>query len=166
MRVIRATPAQLPALAGLFHAYRAFYGRPREDARVEAFLRERLARDDSVILLAVDDEREGAEDHASGEVLGFAQLYPTFSSIRLRRAWILNDLFTAPAHRRRGVARALLAAVKAVARESGAALVELATAESNASARALYESAGYRLDDFLHYYLELPAEPDPRASGR
>lgn len=147
MRVVRAAPAHLPALEELFHGYRGFYGHPRDEARVMRFLGDRLARGDSVVLVALGE---------GDEALGFAQLYPSFSSLRLRPAWILNDLFTAPEHRRRGVARALLQAVRTVAEESGAALVELATAESNDSARALYEAAGYRLDEFLHYYLEVP----------
>lgn len=48
-----------------------------------------------------------------------------------------------PEHRRRGLARALLAAVAGWARQRGAASVYLQTAESNLPAQQLYLSAGF-----------------------
>src|SRR5881392_3693270 len=94
----RADLADLPALAPLFDAYRRFYGQPGDVPRADAFLRERLARGESVALLAERD----------GDIVGFTQLYPLFSSVRTSRLWLLNDLFVAEHARRSGVARALL----------------------------------------------------------
>lgn len=139
----RATTADLPALAPLFDAYRRFYGQPGDLARADAFLRERLQRDESVVLLA---ERDGA-------AAGFTQLYPMFSSVRTARLWILNDLFVAEHARRAGLARALLDAAAAFARETGARGIMLETSQDNLPARALYRAAGWNEDASQWYSL-------------
>jgi ribosomal protein S18 acetylase RimI-like enzyme len=91
------------------------------------------------------------------------QLYPVFSSLRMARALILNDLYVAEEHRRAGVARKLMEAAKAFAQISGAVSLSLETATDNAKARALYESLGYQLDaGFLNYSLVTkPQRPNP-----
>lgn len=144
MQIKRATIADVDDAAPLFDAYRQFYGQRSDVAAARAFLEERLRRDESVIFLAVDDS--GA--------LGFTQLYPSFSSVSLRRLWILNDLFVGADVRRGGVGRRLLDRAREWAIETGAKGLVLATAVDNTRARALYESCGWRRDDeFQHYYL-------------
>jgi len=143
--VKRAGPGDLDAVAPLFDAYRQFYGQRSDLAAARAFLAERLARGESVIFVAVASE---------GEALGFAQLYPSFSSVSLRRLWILNDLFVGPGVRRGGVGRRLLERAREWAIETEAKGLILATAVTNTAAQALYESCGWRRDDeFQHYHL-------------
>jgi len=73
-----------------------------------------------------------------------------------RRIFILNDLFVSPEARRRKVGRALLAAAANFGREAGALRLVLSTALDNASAQALYESAGWQRDRvFCTYTLPL-----------
>jgi GNAT superfamily N-acetyltransferase len=55
----------------------------------------------------------------------------------------IDALATAPAHRRRGVARALLAEADRMAAEAGLAGVALDTGIENRAARALYEHSGF-----------------------
>jgi GNAT superfamily N-acetyltransferase len=147
MLIMRATTTDLDAAAPLFDAYRQFYGQRSDVAAARAFLDERLRRDESVIFLAVADV-------GGGEALGFTQLYPSFSSVSLRRLWILNDLFVAPNGRRGGVGRRLLERAREWAIETEAKGLVLATAVTNSTARALYESCGWQRDDeFQHYHL-------------
>jgi ribosomal protein S18 acetylase RimI-like enzyme len=74
----------------------------------------------------------------------------------MKPLWILNDLFVIPAARRRGVGRLLLDAAADLGRGAGACRVVLSTAKDNATAKALYEQAGYQLDaTFDHYELPL-----------
>ena len=141
----RAGPRDLDALAVLFDGYRGFYGQPSDVPRARDWLRTRLRVGESVVLVA---EHEGT-------LAGFVQLYPMFSSVRTARTWILNDLFVAEAARRRGVARALLDAAAAFAREDGAAGISLETTRGNAAARALYRSADWHEDDTQWYSLPL-----------
>jgi ribosomal protein S18 acetylase RimI-like enzyme len=137
MNILRATAADLDLVAPLFDAYRQFYGCLPDPETAHRFLRDRFDRGESVVFVAVAD----------GAGVGFVQLYPTFTSIGARRAWILNDLYVAPEARRRGVGRALMAAARQMAEETGAAWVELATATDNATAQALYRGCGYQKDE-------------------
>ena len=143
----RATLDDLDALAALFDAYRVFYRQTPDRALARAFVEERLQRGESVIFITRD---------ASGEALGFTQLYPAFSSVSARRIWILNDLFVAPEARHRGVARQLMDRARAFAIENHALRLVLETAEDNGPAQKLYESLGYvREAGTRHYSLEL-----------
>jgi len=134
--VRRATVADLGLVAPLFDAYRQFYGCAPDPDAARGFLRDRLERAESVVFVAEVD----------GKAVGFVQLYPTFTSIGARRAWILNDLYVAPDARRRGVGRALMDAARRMAEEAGSAWLELATATDNSTAQALYRSCGYEKD--------------------
>lgn len=92
----------------------------------------------------------------NGTAVGFAQLYPSFSSGQARSIFILNDLFVVPANRRLGVGRLLLGAAADFGRKAGAASLTLATAVSNTPAQSLYESAGWNRDtEFYTYHLPL-----------
>jgi len=147
MLVKRAGLDDLATLAPLFDGYRQFYGQRSDVPRALAFLEERLRRSESVIFLAVADG-EG------GDALGFTQLYPSFSSVSLRRLWILNDLFVRQDIRRGGVGRRLLERAREWAIETQAKGLILTTAVTNEAAQALYESCGWRRDEeFEHYQL-------------
>ena len=147
MSVIHADASQLDAVSELFDGYRQSYGQPSDRDGSRAFIAERLAARDSVILLAM----------CGSEGVGFVQLYPGFSSVAMKRIWILNDLFVAERARRQGVASRLLESATAFARESGALRMVLATAVDNDAAQALYEARGWQLDTkFHHFNLILP----------
>ncbi len=124
----------LPALAALFDGYRVFYGQPSDPERAGAFLGQRLAKRDSHLLLALDGQ---------GTPVGFAQLYPLFTSVGTAPIELLNDLFVAPQARAQGVGRALLRRAAADARARGAVRLELSTAVDNSTAQALYEAEGW-----------------------
>lgn len=144
MKRVRVGLQELERVVPLFDAYRQFYRQTSDPTGARAFLRARIAREESVIFLARDED---------GRARGFVQLYPTFSSVTLAARWILNDLYVAPEARRSGVGRALLERAREHAIESGANGLVLATAEDNRSAQALYESCGWRRDGFFHYAL-------------
>jgi ribosomal protein S18 acetylase RimI-like enzyme len=147
LQIRQATIHDLDALVPLFDAYRQFYGQSSDPARARAFLAERFAHHESLILLARD---------ATGAASGFVQLYPLFSSVRTVRTYLLNDLFVAAAARRQGVAAGLLRAAADQARALGAAGLSLSTALDNAPAQALYESLGWQRDrQFCEYSLVL-----------
>jgi GNAT superfamily N-acetyltransferase len=65
------------------------------------------------------------------------------SAVRERCAEV-RDVFVHPDHRRRGVARALMAALEASARERGMRVgLSVALAPESAPARSLYDALGY-----------------------
>ena len=137
VEIHRATLDELEIVAPLFNQYRMFYEQGSDVDAARNFLEQRLHARESVILLATLD----------GGAAGFAQLYPMFSSVRLGRVWILNDLFVAPGARRRGVASALLGAAQCFAREAGALRLELETTHDNLAAQTLYRDAGWESHD-------------------
>jgi ribosomal protein S18 acetylase RimI-like enzyme len=147
MSVRMATPADLDDLTPLFDAYRVFYGLPADASASRAYLGERMRAAESTVLVAVA---------ASGALVGFTQLYPSFCSLELAPIVVLYDLYVQPEARGTGVARALLEAARQVALEAGAARLELSTAHTNVPAQRLYESLGWQPDtEFLHYELPL-----------
>lgn len=140
----RAGGNDLDALAPLFDAYRQFYAQAGDVAAARAFLAQRIAADESVLLLA---ERDGS-------AVGFVQLYPTFSSVRIGRVYTLNDLYVTPAARRHGIARALLDAATGFARAAGALGLQLETGADNHAAQALYRRAGWSQGANLHFHFD------------
>mgnify|MGYP001164668533 FL=1 len=141
-----AAVADVGRVAPLFDAYRQFYGLAPDLELAQWFLRERLSRGESVVLLAEHD----------GTALGFVQMYPTFSSLRAARTFVLYDLFVDPAARQRGVGRRLMQAAADEARTQGAVSLVLSTARTNSAAQRLYESLGWvRDEEFYEYNLRL-----------
>ena len=147
--VRQAIIGDLDLLVPLFDAYRVFYQNPSDPALARAFLRDRFEHNQSVVFLAVDE---------AGEALGFAQLYPSFSSGAAKRVFILNDLYVMGAARRRGVGAQLMRACAGFARAAGAVRLTLMTAKSNLVAQGLYESEGWARDTtYFTYNLSLTA---------
>ena len=67
---------------------------------------------------------------------------------------------TAPEHRRKGLARAVLAQAETAVQTLGAAVIFLEVAEDNDAARALYAQAGYaQIGRRPGYYLPKDAAP-------
>jgi ribosomal protein S18 acetylase RimI-like enzyme len=144
----QAVLADLDALAPLFDGYRQFYGRAADLAAARAFLAERFNHNESVLFIARDGDA----------AVGFAQLYPSFSSVSLARTFILNDLFVSEGNRGQGVAKQLLAAAAHHAQSLGAIRLTLSTATTNTAAQSVYEAAGWQRDaQFYVYHLAVPA---------
>jgi len=57
----------------------------------------------------------------SGEVIGFATIYFTFTSTIAAKVAVLNDLYTCPNHRGKGIARKLIEHCRSFASKNGAA---------------------------------------------
>lgn len=145
-QVIQADLEHLAQLAPLLDGYRQFYRQPSNPEEARQFLKDRLERGESVIFLALEEDR----------ATGFIQIYLSFSSVALRRLWILNDLYVARDARGQGVGQALLAAIATFARESGAQGLYLTTATDNHRAQRLYECVGWQRDHaFYTYTLEV-----------
>jgi ribosomal protein S18 acetylase RimI-like enzyme len=146
--VRQATIHDLEQLVPLFDDYRQFYGRASDLSAARQFLLARFTHAESIVFMAQEDEK----------VIGFTQLYPSFSSISLARIFILNDLFVLKQARRRGVATTLISAAVKFATASGAARLSLSTAVTNDTAQALYHATGWKRDEqFLVYDLVISA---------
>jgi GNAT superfamily N-acetyltransferase len=144
--VRQAVFADLQELATLFDQYRQFQGQTSSIAAARSFLRERFNHGESVVFICHDGDAP----------VGFAQLYPSFSSVSLSRVFVVNDLFVHESGRRKGVASLLLSAVESYAWSFGAARVTLNVARGNTSAERLYEERGWKQDDQFSMYHRFP----------
>ena len=79
--------ATVEDIVPLFDEYRIFYEKESDPAGAFEFLKERLEKKESVIIAAYEtmEEKEIA--------VGFTQLYPGYSSVRMIKFFILNDLY-------------------------------------------------------------------------
>lgn len=141
-----ATPADYDQACALFDNL----DRLHEDARPDRFFApdgpRRLPDEFLGLLQRADAAIFVAE--ADGLLAGLVQCeakdYPARRDAYARRAVYVEFLVVAPAHRGRGLGRALLERVHAWASERGIRQVELHVWEFNAEALALYERLGYR----------------------
>ncbi|MDQ0227401.1 GNAT family N-acetyltransferase [Metabacillus niabensis] len=145
MDINQATVNELEEVANLFNLYRMFYKQPSNIDGARAYIKERFQNNDSIIFLATNN----------GKPVGFTQLYPTFSSVSMKKVWILNDLYVAQEGRNQGVATHLLQKAKEFALETGAIRLELSTAFDNNKAQRLYEKFGFKRESQFYRY-ELP----------
>ena len=128
----------------LARGYKEFYATPVGDAEYATAWQRLLAQDGVHGLGAYRDDR----------LVGIAH-YLFHASVWASSNCYLQDLFTLPSARGRGVARALIDAVAEQARVEGAARYYWLTQAQNATARALYDKvashAGFiRYDYPLH----------------
>jgi len=86
--------------------------------------------------------------------VGLAHFYLHPSIYSLAPACTLDDLYVAPDCRGQGVARQLIEAVVAQARQAGAYVLHWKTRDSNLGAISLYDKIGSRTG-FLSYRLDL-----------
>ncbi len=146
MEVNLAQIEDLEAVSKLFDQYRVFYHQSSDLEAARSFLRERFQKSDSKIFVACNQDL----------MLGFTQIYPSFSSVSMEKIWILNDLFVDKLYRQQGVAKSLIRAVENFGRETTAVRIVLSTQVANIAAGSLYRSLGYVKDeDFDHYALKL-----------
>jgi len=145
MTIRQATINDLNQLSVLFAQYRVFYEQPFEPDEATLFLKERLSKEESIVFIAIEN------DHNTG----FIQLYPSFSSVGMKKIWILNDLFVSANHRKKGIGQLLINHVLAYCKETGGKKVVLSTAYDNLNAQMLYEKLGFTRSDFYNYEITL-----------
>ena len=145
MEIRPATAQDIDDVLPLFGGYQRFYtGEIQTDDRNRDFLR-RFLGDAGRLLVARDD---------NGAVVGFANLYWTFSSTTAEDHVHLNDLFVSEDARGGGVGLALIEAARTVARERGSSTLSWMTALDNRTAQRLYERTGAERSSWFEYELE------------
>jgi len=131
------------ALVDLFDAYRIFYKMNSNKASARKFLQERITNKDSIIFVSQNE---------TGALTGFVQLYPIFSSTRMKRLWLLNDLFVDPLQRGKGISKKLIQQAQQLCVETQSCGMILETAKSNSIGNQLYPATGFELDSDHNYY--------------
>lgn len=149
MIINKASLKDLDLITSLFDLYRQFYNQSSDPVSAKEFLSARISNNESVIFWALD------EDNIAG--MGFVQLYPLFTSVGMKRLWLLNDLFVHADYRKIGVGEALMETAREFAVETKAKGIILETQKTNSQAQNLYDKLGYKRDK-EHYYFYLETE--------
>jgi len=138
-------------VVGLFNQYRMFYKQFSDIGMAKAFIDERLQHNESIIFVAIDQDTE--------QLVGFTQLYPKYSSVRLSKNWILNDLYVDEVYRKQGIGEKLIKTAMEFAKTTGATFIQLETAVDNYTAQHLYENIGFEKqgndEEFFLYKIAL-----------
>jgi len=139
----KATSKDVEHLSELFNAYRMFYQKASAIQSAKTFLEDRISNKDSEIFVA---------QNTTNKLVGFVQLYPLFSSTRMKKFWLLNDLFVHPEFRGNGISIGLIQKAKDLVLESKACGMYLETEKSNLIGNALYPKTGFELNKSVNFY--------------
>ena len=143
MKYRKATSKDIDSLSELFDSYRKFYGKVTDLEGAKTFLKNRISNADSEIFVV--------ENHAA-QLVGFVQLYPLFSSTRMKKYWLLNDLFVHPKFRGKGISIGLIDKAKTLVKASKACGMYLETEKSNIIGNTLYPKTGFELNTDCNFY--------------
>ncbi|QQM26132.1 GNAT family N-acetyltransferase [Elizabethkingia sp. M8] len=146
MMIRLATLQDLESLTLIFEKYRDFYKKQGDYEGAKSFLKERISNNQSVIYIA----------EADGKTIGFTQLYPLFSSTRMKKLWLLNDLYVEEEYRQKGISIALIDKAKELCRETGACQLSLETSKTNMVGNNLYPTTDFQLDTESNFYYWMP----------
>ena len=139
----KASMEDVDAVAQLFDDYRVFYKYPSDIDSARKFLTERISNNDSEIFICFNDVNTA---------VGFVHLYPLFSSTRMKKLWLLNDLYVHEQYRGKANSIALIEKAKELCKSTNACGLMLETAKDNMVGNNLYPKTGFQLDNDHNYY--------------
>jgi aminoglycoside 3-N-acetyltransferase I len=148
VRVHTLQRTDLPLLHGMLDLFSAAFEDPvsydttRPDA---AYLTHLLGRDTFVAIAALDGDT----------VVGAIAAYELPKFEQARSEFYIYDLAVAESHRRRGIATAMINALREIAASRGGSVVFVQADYGDDPAIALYESLGVR-EEVLHFDIEVP----------
>lgn len=87
----------------------------------------------------------------NGDLIGFSTLYFTFSTLKVKRQAILNDLFVIPEARGRKIGERLFQTNLDYIRKNNFSSITWETAKDNLVAQSLYNKMGGELSEWLVY---------------
>lgn len=147
MNIVHLTPANITLMDGVLDLFSLAFEDPEsyDKNRPSRTYLERLLSGQSFIALAALDGEQ---------VVGALAAYTLEKFEQERSEIYLYDLAVAESHRRRGIATALIEALKGIARERGARVVYVQADYGDEPAVALYTKLGLR-EDVMHFDLPL-----------
>ncbi len=129
-------------IAHLFDLYRIFYRKTSDLDQAKKFISERITQQDSTIFIF----------EKKNSIVGFVQLYPIFSSTRMQKMWLLNDLYVLASERGLNIGVALLKHAQFFAKETKTCGLLLETEKTNVIGNKLYPKLGFELIDSSNFY--------------
>lgn len=133
MRIFKAELWNLELILPLFEQYRRERGMSENSERSLAFLANRIHFSESILFVAVQDQ----------QAVGFVQLYPRLSSLRLQRYWQLTDIFVADIPNHQQITSELLRKSRDFVSFTQSKLLVL---ESAPNQREFWQQQGFKLN--------------------
>ena len=146
MKIREAKISDIDNLSSLFNSYRMFYGKDSNIGVAKEFLESRIKLCDSKIYVSEVDQC----------LTGFVQLYPIFSSTRVSKYWLLNDLFVDTNERGKGYSKHLIKKAKNLVKDTSACGMILETDKTNNIGNYLYPSQGFKKNIASNFYEWVP----------
>ncbi len=146
MKIREAKISDIDNLSSLFNSYRMFYGKDSNIGVAKEFLESRIKLCDSKIYVSEVDQC----------LTGFVQLYPIFSSTRVSKYWLLNDLFVDANERGKGYSKHLIKKAKNLVKDTSACGMMLETDKTNNIGNYLYPSQGFKKNIASNFYEWVP----------
>ena len=146
MKIREAKISDIDNLSSLFNSYRMFYGKDSNLVVAKKFLESRIKLCDSKIYVSEVDQC----------LTGFVQLYPIFSSTRVSKYWLLNDLFVDANERGKGYSKHLIKKAKDLVKDTSACGMMLETDKNNSIGNNLYPSQGFKKNIASNFYEWIP----------
>jgi GNAT superfamily N-acetyltransferase len=143
MQIREMTHFDIKQVAQLFDAYRMFYSYESSYDEAHNFIEQRFLNQESKVFVAENELRQ---------IVGFTQLFSLFSSTRMNKLILLNDLFVHQDHRSKGISKLLIDRAKAFCKEVNACGLSLETEKTNIIGNHLYPSQGFKLDEENNFY--------------
>lgn len=145
IKIKQATPKDIDTFAHLIKDYLAFYRRDTDIIEIITFISKRLEDNESALFTAIQKNKPE-------QALGFTHLYPIFSTLSLRKVWVLNDLYVSEHYRGMKIGRSLIDAAVNFAKDDGAFRLDLKTEYDNTPAKTLYEKYGFIRDETYDHF--------------
>ena len=133
-RIRAARPEEAEEVAHLFNAINSLDGTPPIVTMTAAHVARHLLGPSPWSILRVAE--------ADGTLAGFITASPVYDSERAAGGYIVVDLYVRPDFRRRGIGRALVAAMAAEARRAGAVCLWWGVDDGDDEAGAFYAALG------------------------
>ncbi len=150
--VLRLTPADLPLMRGMLRLFSDVFEEPHnysDKQPDDAYLGRLLARDHFIALAARDD---------GGAVVGGLTAYILDKPEQARSEVYAYDLAVDPAHRRRGIATALIRTAGEAGAAAGAHVMFIQADHGDEAPIALYDKLGRR-EEVLHFDIPVGGPP-------
>lgn len=144
IRVAEATAADVPVILELIRGLADYEKLSDQVTATEEKLRDTLfgVRPGPEVLLA----------YAGEECTGFALFFPNYSTFLAKPGIFLEDLYVRPEWRGKGIGKALLSRIGAIARERGCGRLEWEVLDWNAPSIGFYKSLGaVAMDEWTRY---------------
>ena len=142
MVIREAKISDIDNLSILFNSYRMFYQKDSNLKIAKDFISSRINQGDSKIYIC----------EMNKILTGFVQLYPLFSSTRVSKYWLLNDLFVKKQERGKGYSKLLIGKAKELVIKTKSCGIMLETEKTNAIGNSLYPNVGFEKNILSNFY--------------